>query len=281
MENSTHYADLNPIPGVEIRVYASPGLEHRAQETATRCQRAYRFLGSALDFEAEICVLVLAPEQWQAYTGSPMYGIPQTIDQRTLVVAGQNSELWNMITPPLESLSPAAAQVMQTVYGQPDGGIDLTAYMNLLAVHEMGHLSLDQATGEFDFHLPRRWLVELFCQLCLHAYTATQEAGHLLSLEIFPKTIVGGDSASLTYQALDDFERLYAAMEPPNFIWYLSQLHLAAQRIFDAGGVETLPRLWKMLRQSRETLPDEQLALRLQNEVHSEAARILTAWPVF
>ncbi|MCE7870610.1 hypothetical protein DYH09_09560, partial [bacterium CPR1] len=63
------------------------------------------------------------------------------------------------------------------------GSIDLAAYMNLLAVHEMGHLYLDQATGEFDFHLPRRWLVELFCQLCLHAYTATQEAGHLLSLE--------------------------------------------------------------------------------------------------
>jgi hypothetical protein len=44
--------------------------------------------------------------------------------------------------------------------------------MDLLAVHEVGHLFVDQAANQFDFHLPRRWLVELFCNLGLHATAA-------------------------------------------------------------------------------------------------------------
>jgi hypothetical protein len=151
--------------------------------------------------------------------------------------------------------------------------------MNLLAVHEMGHLYLDQVTGTFDYNLPRRWLVELFCQLCLHTYVVVEEAEELLSLETFPKTIVAGDVAHLSYQALDDFERLYADMEPPNFVWYLSQLHLAAGRIYEAGGVEALQRLWKMLIQSREKLPNEQLASCLRAEVHPVVEHVLTHWP--
>jgi hypothetical protein len=273
------YPNLFELSGFPIAVYFSAGTEQRAREIAGRCQRAYQFLGPTLNFEAEICVLVLAPEHWQDYTGSPMYGVPQTIDKRTLVVAGQNSELWKMIVPPLEDLSPSVAQAMRVVYGQPDGSIDLASYMGLLAVHEMGHLYLDQATGTFDFNFPRRWLVELFCHLCLHAYIAIEEPQQLPSLETFPKTIVIRGLSPLSYQTLDDFERLYAGMEPPNFVWYLSRLHLAAQRIYEAGSIETLQRLWQALVQSSEKLSDEQLALRLRTEVHPEAERVLAKWP--
>lgn len=273
------YPNLVKLSGSPVAVYFSPNTEQRAREFADRCQKAYGFLGPIINFEAEICALVLAPEHWQDYTGSPMYGIPQTIDQQTLVVAGQNSDLWKMITPPLEDLSPAMAQAMRVAYGQPDWSIDLAAYMNLLAVHEMGHLYLDQAAGTFDFNLPHRWLVELFCQLCLHAYAAIEEPEQLPSLETFPKTIVAAGVAHLSYQTLDDFERLYADMEPPNFVWYLCQLHLAARRIYDAAGLEALQRLWKMLVQSNEKLPNEQLALRLRTEVHPTVEHVLTRWP--
>jgi hypothetical protein len=273
------YPNLCALSGIPIAVYFSAGTEQRARELAGRCQRAYQFLGTTLNFEAEICVLVLAPEHWQDYTGSPMYGVPQTIDKRTVVVAGQNSELWEMIVPPLEDLSPAVAQAMRVVYGQPNGSIDLASYMSLLAVHEMGHLYLDQATGTFDFNFPRRWLVELFCNLCLQAYIAIEEPEQLPSLETFPKAIVIRGLSPLSYQSLDDFERLYAGMEPPNFVWYLSQLHLAAQRIYNAGGLEILQQLWQMLVQLSEKVSDEQLALYLRTEVHPEVERVLAKWP--
>lgn len=275
------YPNLLELTEYPFPVYVSAGREQRAQGIARRCKRGYHFLSTTLKFEAELCVLVLAPEHWQDYPGSPMYGVPQTIDVRTLVVAGQNSELWKMIVPPLEHLSPSAAQAMRTTYGQSDGSIDLGPYMDLLPVHEIGHLFVDQAANKFDFTLPCRWLVELFCNLCLHAYIVTEEPEQLPNLETFPQTIVASGFAHLPHQTLDDFEELYTGMEPPNFIWYLSQLHTAAKRVYDAGGVNSLQSLYKIIVQSKEKVSDEQLALRLRVEVHPEVERVLTTWPIF
>lgn len=273
------YFNLSKLEGFSFPVYTSAGTEERAQSIAERCERAHGFLHRVLASEAQVTILVLAPEHWQEYTGSPMYGVPQTTDAQTLVVAGQNSELWQMIVPPMESLSPQAAQAMREVYAQPDGAISVAAYMNLLAVHEIGHLYLDQATGRFDFKFPRRWLVELYCNLCLHAYVAALEPEQLPVLETFPQAIVDLGFAHLPHHTLNKFEELYAGMPPQNFIWYLSKLHVAAKRLYDAGGVEILRRLWKMLLQSSLEWPDAQLAARLRDEVHPEAERVLTAWP--
>jgi hypothetical protein len=273
------YPYLSKLSEFPFPVYLSAGTEHRARAIARRCERAYHFLSTTLRFEAEVCILVLAPEHWEDCTGSPMYGVPQTTDRRTLVVAGQNSELWRMIVPPMESLQPPAAQSLRAIYGQSDGSIDIAPYMDLLPVHEIGHLFLDQATCLFDFHLPRRWLVELFCNLGLHAYVAAEEPMQMPNLETFPQTIIAGDSAHLLHQTLDDFERLYADMRPQNFVWYLSQLHIAAKRVYHAGGLESLQSLYQAIAQSQDKLSDEQLALHLRAEVHPEVERVMITWP--
>lgn len=272
------YSDLIELRGYRFPVYASGGAEERAQEIAVRCQQGHRFLTKALEFEVQARLLVLAPEHWQAYTGSPMFGVPQTIDAQTVVVAGQNSELWRMIVPPLESLPPAAAQSMRTVYGRQDGSADIAPYMDLLPVHEMAHLFVDQAAGQFDFHLPRRWLVELFCNLSLHAYVSMEEPGQIPPLEVFPRIVAGQDSRMFAHRSLRDFEVLYATMDPPNFVWYLSRLHVAAKDIFDAGGTESLLRLYKMIVQSRAMLPDNELAARLRSDVHPAVENVLSSW---
>jgi hypothetical protein len=277
--SQNQYANLSELPEYPFPVYISAGVERRAQAIAGRCNRAYRFLSTTLNFEAEVCLLVLAPEQWQEYTGSPMYGVPQTTDMRTIVVAGQNSPLWKMIIPPPERLPSPAAQAMAASYGLPDGSIDLAPYMDLLPVHEIGHLFIDQAAGQFDFHRPRRWLVELFCNLCLHAFIVAEEPEQLPNLETLPHAIVAGGFAHLPHRSLDDFERLYADMPPPNFVWYLSQLHAAAERVYDAGGVESLQRLHQTIVQSQAQISDDHLAARLRTEVQPEVEQVLTRWP--
>lgn len=150
--------------------------------------------------------------------------------------------------------------------------------MDLLPVHEVGHLFIDQTARQFDFHLPRRWLVELFCNLALHAYTAIEEPNQLSTLTVFPQTIVALGNNHLQHRALYDFEQLYASMEPPNFAWYQSRLHVAAQRIYDSAGIEALRRLFRAIVQSSESLADEQLAIHLQATVHPTVADVLVSW---
>jgi hypothetical protein len=273
------YHDLIAIVGYGLPVYASPGTEGRAQAISVRCANAHRFLRAALGADAAARVLVLAPQHWQRFTGSPMFGVPQTVDVQTVVVAGEDAGLWTLIVPPPGALPPAAAQALRRVYGRSDGVIAIGTFMDLLAVHELGHVFIDQTAGAFDFHRPRRWLVELFCNLGLHAYVAAVEPAQMEHLTTFPRAMIALGHTHLPHRQLADFERLYADMEPSNFVWYLSQLHLAAHHIYDAGGLETVQALFRAIVQSQNDVSDEQLAVQLRDAVHPIVAQVLTTWP--
>jgi hypothetical protein len=276
-----NYSGLTPLPEFSIQVYASPGVEPEARRMGARCQRACDFLSAVLKAQAEVSLLVLEPQHWEEYTGSPMYGVPQTVDLQTIVVSGQNSELWRMVVPPPESLSPTALESLQAVYSGPEGYIDIAPFMQLLPVHELGHLFIDQSTGQFDTHFSRRWLVELWCNLALHAYIVSEEPQLDKELETFPNVIVSLGSTHLSHQALSDFEWLYADMEPPNFVWYQCQLHHAAKRIYEAGGLRVLQDLFQFIVQPTDPVSDEELAPLLRNRVHPEVEAVLTRWPEF
>lgn len=276
--SNNNYSQIVEFNEYSFPVYVSKGSEMRAHQLARRCQQAYRFFADMLEFQPTLRLLILAPEHWEYYTGSPMFGIPQTIDKQTVAVAGQNAELWKMIVPPLDLLPPSQAQALQSAYGQAGGSVDVAGFMDLLAVHEVGHVFIDQKTGQFDFHIPRRWLIELFCNLGLHAFVATHDQDQILKLEVYPQVIVNIGNNHLNHRTLDDFEQLYAGMEPPNFAWYQCKLHVAAKKVYDAAGSEAICRLFKAIVESKAGLSDEQLAKHLRADVHPEVADVLVLW---
>jgi len=273
------YSALNELAGYSFPVYASPETESRAQAIATRCERAYRFFSKMLNRNAEIHALILGPEHWDKFASFPIFGMPHYVDMHTLVVAGQESEMWKMVVPPMEYLPSDMAQTLRKVYGQADGSVSVASFMDLLALHEMLHLFINQATDTMDFHLPRRWVVELFCNLGLHAYMENEESTKLELLTAYPQAIVTLGYQHLAHKTLDDFEQLYGGMEPPNFAWYQCQLHVAARHIYDAGGIESVQAMFRTIVQSKDNVSDEQLAVQLRENVHPNAAKVLTMWP--
>ncbi len=62
------YPNLSKLPEFPFPVHLSAGTEECAQKIAERFERAYGFLRTALAFEAQICILVLAPEQRDGQT---------------------------------------------------------------------------------------------------------------------------------------------------------------------------------------------------------------------
>jgi hypothetical protein len=266
---ATPYPALTELPGTSFPVYVSDGTEERARQIAERCRSARHFLGVTFDFELQLRVLVLNPEHWREYATFPVYGMPHYTDAQTLAVAGEDNDFWQSMAPPVDALLPQAAEVMRAAYGQTDGSIDLSLFFDLLAVHEMGHLCHLQASLQF----PRRWLMELFCNICLHAYVVAREPQKVLALEAFPSVIAGGEVSQLRYRSLADFERLYTDVGPHNYGWYQCRFHVAAKDIYNAGGVEALKRLWKVF-----LISNEELAVQLRDDVHPAVARVLTEW---
>lgn len=272
--SAKQYEGLNYISGFPFSVFTSAETESRALSIADRCQNAFAFLKSTFAFEPEVCVLVLSPQDWKQHATYPVYGMPHYADHSTLVVAGQGSDFWQSMSPPVEALPPDAARAMRNAYGQPDGSVNLSPFFDLLAVHELSHLFQFQAGSKF----PRLWLAELFCNLSLHAYTVAVEPDQITALETFPQLVASLPISELRYRSLADFERLYIDVGPQNYGWYQCRFHVAARHIYENGGVESLRRLWREFLNSEENVSDEKLVLRLR-EVHPTVEQVLTTWP--
>ena len=223
-----------------LEVLASPGTEDAARAAAARCERAYRHLGRILGTRPDVRVLVLSPADWELHAAFPVYGMPHYTDERTLVVAGRDSEFWHAVVPPADRIDLAAAAALRDAYGEPP---QLARFFDLLAVHELAHLFHVQAGREF----PRLWLRELFVNLCLHAYVAEAEPESLPALETLPAVVTAGGHDHLEHHTLADFERLYSGVGAVNYGWYQCHFHTAAARIYAAGGTSALQRAWEVL----------------------------------
>lgn len=272
---SHFYSHLQELTDFDFPVYASFGIQPRAESIATRTQQAREYLGTRFGFEPQLHLLVLAPRDWENYATFPGYGMPHCPNRRTLVVAGESNAFWDGMIPPLDQLPLSVAEKMHATYRLPNGALDLSPFFDLLAVHELAHLFHQQINLRF----PRIWLTELFCNLALHAYIANVEATQLNALQIFPQAVARLGYAHLKHHRLADLERLYPKIAAHNFGWYQAMWHVAAQEIYDAGGVDVLMRLWKIFMRTPHIHSDDKLAQLLGAQVHSEVARVLNEWP--
>jgi hypothetical protein len=265
--DTSKHAGLEQLAGFPFRVCASSGVVPRARRIAERAALALSFLRSKLDVEAELALLVLAPGDWKGRAAHPVYGMPNYDGEGNLIVAGASSDFWRGFIGLLAEARPDAMPLLTDAY-ESDGEIDLSPFFDLLAVHEMGHRLHQVGVVRF----PRLWLMELFCNLCLHTYVAEAEPEASTVLEAFPSAIAAVPSDYVEHSDLATFEQLYDRMAPQNYGWYQCRLHVAAKRVYDAGGAGALRRLWDRFR-----LSEQDLSATLR-EVEPELGRVLVEW---
>ena len=274
------FAGLVAQRTARLTVYATPGHEARARQMAELCTRAIGYLQqpALLGFAPRVTLLVLGPADWKKYARIQAYGMPHTVGDTILVVAAEDNAMWRGSVPPAKQLSPAQARQVQQVYRTADGSVSMMKFFDLTAVHELAHAFYRQAR----LGRPRYWLEELFANMLLHTFVATQEPALLPALELFPQVVVDGtDLKTLGYTSLADFEQQYESMpgtKPLNYGWYQCRLHRAAARIYQQQGAAALPALWRAFRQNSATYNDAQLAAFLHTQVGPELARVQTGW---
>ncbi len=261
---------LVEIPRYPFPVCASPGTEERARQVADRLARARDFLSHVFSVDhPEISLVVLSEEDWRTHSPGPPYGMPHYREGR-LVVAGTEGEFWRALLEMLDMSDPELRRKVDEIYST-SGGTNLSSFFDLLAVHELAHAFHDQNQGSFF----RRWLQELFANLCLHTYVACTEPDHLPRLVTFPLAFTSIDPYEFRHRSLGDFERLYSRVGATNYAWYQCKFHVVAQRLYDAAGPDCLRRLWSGF----FSISDLRLVSVLEHAVNPLLAETFVGWP--
>ena len=274
--NAQSFNQLNNLPGHSVQVYYSKGFKERAFNIANRVDNAMVYYQQLLDFRPTVNFLVLDTSDWSKYTSFPVYGMPHYSNDNTLVVAAVDNPFWKSFIPPLDQLPADLRSTIQDVYKNDKGEISMQAFFDLLALHELGHAFHFQG----GLNMQRKWLQELFVNILLHTYIAENEPAALPALSLFPNMVVGSGSKEYKYTSLKDIEDRYdeiGKQHPKNYGWYQCRWHLAAGKIYDAGGKPVPGKLWQVLKTRQEHMNDEKLAV-LLSAVNITLGDVMKNW---
>ena len=140
---------------------------------------------------------------------------------------------------------------LATVYGGPDGRLQLDDFFDLIAVHEVAHLFCEGQTA-----FPRMWLGEYFANRA-PAWVAQRAPDSLETFTVLPRLATRARAMSSSI----DPRRLRAPLQlgrRPNYVWYQFRLQVAAAELYDGIGEVAVRRLFDAFRVAGGTNRDFQ-----------------------
>src|SRR6185437_11843920 len=221
------------------------------------------------------------------------YGLPFFNDDAgeirpgVLAMPAGGGHFWMAIAQDLRNASPRGYAKLLARYPDGAGGVDLQPFFDLITIHELGHAF--ETLG--DLRLPTFWLSEIFVNLALHAFVASQLPASLPTLEVLPT--VGAASRNLAarmraegYSTLEELQAHYTGsddpMDPLNYVWFQYRWQRLAAKMFEADGEEGLVRLWDCFHAADPLRPCEvttsSLARLLRTEVSRTLGRAIQNW---
>jgi hypothetical protein len=244
---------LSQLGGYPFEVRYSAGSLVRARAAADVAANAYIYFSRLFAaVEPDIAVIVAGEADW---SGNGPYGLPFFRDDAAeirpgivLMPAG-GGDFWKEIGQDIRDASPRGYAKLLATYPDGTGGLDLQPFFDLITIHELGHAF--EVLG--DLRVPTFWLSEIFVNLAMHAFVATQLPASLPRLEVLPA--VGAGSRKLAarmraegYSTLEELQAHYTggddSMDPLNYVWYQHRWLRLAAKMFDVDGEDGLVRFW-------------------------------------
>jgi hypothetical protein len=283
-------SELSQLGGYPFEVRYSDGALARARAAADVAANAYVYFNRLFAVEPDIAVIVADEADW---SGNGPYGLPFFRDDPgeirpgiVLMPAG-GGDFWNGIGQDIRDASPRGYAKLLATYPDGTGGLDLQPFFDLITIHELGHAF--EVLG--DLRLPTFWLSEIFVNLAMHAFVATQLPASLPTLEVLPT--VGAGSRKLAarmraegYSTLEELQAHYTggddSMNPLNYVWYQHRWLRLAAKMFEVDGEDGLVRCWECFHATDRVNASEATAASLvplfTTEVSPTLGRAVRTW---
>jgi hypothetical protein len=269
----------------------SDGALVRARAAADVAPDAYVYFSRLFaGVEPDIAVIVVDEADW---SGNGPYGLPFFRDDAgeirpgIVVMPAGGGDFWIDIAKDLRDGSPRPYAKLLAAYPDGTGDLDLQPFFDLITIHELGHAF--EVLG--DLRLPTFWLSEIFVNLAMHAFVATQFPASLPTLEVLPT--VGAGSRKLAarmraegYSTLEELQAHYTgsrdSMNPLNYVWYQHRWLRLAAKMFEVDGEDGLVRFWDCFPSINRVAASEataaSLAPLLTTEVSPTLGRAVRDW---
>ena len=214
----------------------SRGAEARADTLAARAERARDWLAAQLDAPFDFDLFVLDEDVWDEHAEVPVYAIPHANPANGKIVLGSRpATLFDSVCAQFwPDFGEGSREAMHAAYGDPPL---LEEFADLILVHELMHLV---PRGQ---SLPRMWHEELFANLGAVAYLVSEEPDELPVYLTFCRAGCDVPPARVACSALVDMADSFERGGFANYVWYQCRLIVAAERLWDAQGVEALRAL--------------------------------------
>jgi hypothetical protein len=284
-------SDLARLAGYPFEVRYSNGALARATATADVAAAAYAYFSRRFSaVEPDIALIVADETDWSS---RQPYGLAYFTDEDdpirpgVVVMPAGGGDFWRAIAQDLRDVSPHGYTTLRATYPDGAGGVDLQPFFDLIAIHELGHAF--EVLG--DLRLPTFWLSEIFVNLAMHAFVATQLPASLPTLETLPS--VGARSRTLAarmraegYTTLEELQAHYTGgddpMSPLNYVWFQYRWLRLAAKVFATDGDEGLVRFWDCFHAADRGPAGEataaSLAPLLRTEVSPTLGRAVRDW---
>jgi hypothetical protein len=285
-------SELARLQGYPFEVRYSDAVLMRATAVADVAADAYIYFGGLFSaVQPDIAVVVADEADWPG-DGLP-YGLPFFRDDAgevrpgVVVMPAGGGDFWIAMAQDLRDASPRGYARLLATYPDGAGGVDLQPFFDLITIHELGHAF--EVLG--DLRLPTFWLSEIFVNLALHAFVATQLPASLPTLEALPT--VGAGSRKLAarmlaegYTTLEELQAHYMGsddpMSPLNYVWFQYRWQRLAAGLFEVDGEDGLVRFWDCFHATDRVNAGEttaaSLAPLLTTEVSPTLGRAVQDW---
>jgi hypothetical protein len=277
-------SELSRLEGYPFEVRYSDGALTPARRAADVAAAAYvyfrRLFGGV---EPDIAIIMADEANW---SGTVPFGLPFFRDDPSeirpgiVVMSAGGGDFWMAMAHDLRQASPRGYAKLRETYPDGTGGVDLQPFFDLITIHELGHAF--EVLG--DLRLPTFWLSEIFVNLALHAFVATQLPASLPTLEVL--STVGAGSRRLAarmraeaYSTLDELQAHYTgsddSMDPLNYVWFQYRWQRLAAKMFECDGEEGLIRFWDCFHSTDRVDASEATAASLAPLLTTEVSPIL------
>ena len=284
-------SELSQLAGYPFEVRYSDGSLVRARAAADIAAKAYAYFSRMFSAaEPDIAIIVADEADW---SGTGPYGLPffrdgaGEIRPGIVLMSAGGGDFWKEIGQDIRDASARGYAKLLVTYPDGTGGLNLQPFFDLITIHELGHAF--EVLG--DLRLPTFWLSEIFVNLAMHAFVATQLPTSLPTLEVLPT--VGAGSRKLAarmraegYSTLEELQAHYAGgddpMDPLNYVWYQHRWLRLAAKMFEVDGEDGLIRFWDCFHSTDRVNAGEataaSLAPLLTTEVSPTLGRAVRDW---